>query len=558
MDNQTIVDYVKQRYEQMNTAGTDWTTMIEDVAKFVAPSKKYIRTWANPSQDVLDGNLYDTTAIQSNDVLAAGSLAYMTPLSEVWFAAMPPTALNEDDDAKTVYAQISEIMREEIGRSNFYLESHEVLLDRGWAGTSAMHCEMRENGDLWFKHLDAGHFYIAEDNYGIVDTVAQCVKMSARQAVMQFGIDHVSEKVKKVVTENDGKKLDEMRDYIHLTFPRPDSWRKKNDNGESLQDAENKPIADIYIDKDDKILCKNGGFEEMPIFVTRFEKMRGEVYGISPAMKCLPTIRELNFLSANLAAQGEKAVFPPMIVYDNMEGSLDVSAKGINVVDSNRPDTYPRELQTFSQYNVGVELQKSMKEIVKAAFYVDMFQTFTDSTKRMATFEAMQLADEKLVLFHPSEARYYTEFIGPMLQRIFALLLRAKKFPPFPPSVISYAQSMGSANAIIPQIVYQSKIALAVQAVRMKSTYQLLQLLPTVSAMDQGVTSNFDFDKMTRGMARTLNVPTEYIRDERTVKQMRDAQAQQAQAQQILASAQQGAAAAKDAASAGLLGRQEG
>ena len=91
---------------------------------------------------------------------------------------------------------------------------------------------------------------------------------------------------------------------------------------------------------------------------------------------------------------------------------------------------------------------------------------------------------------------------------------------------------MGSANAILPQITYQSKIALAVQAVQMKSTYQLLQLLPTVSAMDQGVTSNFDFDKMTRGMARTLNVPTEYIRDERTVKQMRDEQAQQAQAQQ--------------------------
>lgn len=557
MEDKVLVDYVRQRYDQMSNTATEWTTMLENVARFVAPAKQYIRSWSSPSEDVIDGNLYDTTAIQSNDVLAAGSLAYMTPISEVWFGLDAPTALKEDDDAKTWYQKCAEIMREEIGRSNFYLESHEVLLDRGWAGTSAMHCEMRDTGELWFKHLDAGHFLIAEDNYGFVDTVAQCVKLSARQAVMQFGVDHVSEKVRKIIDENDGKKLDETRDYIHLTFPRPDAWRKRNEKGETLQDAENKPIADIFIDKDDKTLCKNGGFEEMPIFVTRFEKMRGEVYGISPAMKCLPTIRELNYLSANLAAQGEKAVFPPMIVYDNMEGSLDVSAKGINIVDSNRPDTYPRELQTFSQYNVGVDLQKRMQDVVKAAFYVDMFQTFTDSTKRMATFEAMQLADEKLVLFHPSEARYYTEFISPMHRRVFALLLRAKKFPPTPESVLMYAQQMG-ANSVEPQITYQSKIALAVQAVQMKSSYQLIQLLPSVAAMNSEVSDNFDFDKMTRGMGRTLNVPAEYFRSEEDIKTRRDSRAQQTQEQNAMAMAQQGAATAKDAASAGLLGRQEG
>ena len=40
MEDKVIVDYVKQRYEQMNTAGTDWTTMIEDVAKFVAGGRR--------------------------------------------------------------------------------------------------------------------------------------------------------------------------------------------------------------------------------------------------------------------------------------------------------------------------------------------------------------------------------------------------------------------------------------------------------------------------------------------------------------------------------------
>ena len=82
--------------------------------------------------------------------------------------------------------------------------------------------------------------------------------------------------------------------------------------------------------------------------------------------------------------------------------------------------------------------------------------------------------------------------------------------------------------------------------------------MPTVSALDPDVPVNFDFDKVVRGMGRTLNLPTEYIRSEADVKEIRAARQEQQQIQNELAMAQQGAAAAKDAASAGLLGRQEG
>lgn len=557
MEDQSIVSFVVTRYENMAKDAQTWQSIVEDVAKYCAPSKQNIRTWSSPSQQEIDGNLYDTTAIQANNTLAAGSLAYMTPISEVWFSTIPPKELSGDDEVVSWYARCSEVMRQELSRSNFYLESHEVLLDRGWAGTSAMHCEMRDNGALWFKHFEAGRFFIAEDDYGLVDTVCRVIKLSNRQAVMHFGIDHVSETTRKAVTENKGEAMDDMRDYIHMVFPRPDEWRLKNEKGEVLKDAGNKPVAEVYVDKDAKILCRNGGYEEMPIFVTRWEKMRGEVYGVSPAMKCLPTIRELNYLQAVLAAQGEKAVFPPMLIPDSLEGMIDMSPRGITVYDSNRPDAIPRELSTFSQYMVGTDQVDRKQQEIRDTFFVDMFQTFMDSTKRMATFEAMQLADEKLVLFHPSAARYYSEFIGPILERVFALLLRAKKFPDLPDSLLAYADAMGASSVLTPP-EYTSRIAQALQAVRMKSSWQLLQILPTLAAFDQGVGMNFDFNKMARGFSRTLNVPEEYLREDKQVKQLKQQQQQQIEAERQLKLAAMGAGAAKDAADAGLLARSEG
>jgi hypothetical protein len=276
--------------------------------------------------------------------------------------------------------------------------------------------------------------------------------------------------------------------------------------------------------------------------------MRGERYGISPAMKCMPTIRETNFLSACLSAGIEKAVFPPTAVYDNMEESPDFSPNGLVVLDSNRPDLIPKSLYAGGQVQWGADLLASKQESIRATFFNDMFQVFTDSTKRMATFEAMQLADEKLVLFHPAQARYYGEFIDPLLRRVFALLLRAKRFPEPPAVVFQFAEN----NNVEPQMAYQSKISLAVQAMQTRSSFQVLNMLAAIAPYDATVVDQFDFVDMARKAARSFNLADSSIRTPEEAQTVADARMQAMQQQNALAMASEVASAAKDAKAAGL------
>ena len=166
----------------------------------------------------------------------------------------------------------------------------------------------------------------------------------------------------------------------------------------------------------------------------------------------------------------------------------------------------------------------------------------------MATFEAMQLADEKLVLFHPAQARYYGEFIDPLLRRVFALLLRAGKLPQPPKSVYEFAQ----ANNVEPQIAYQSKISLAVQAVQTRSSFQVLNMVQAMAPIDPTVVDQFDFVDMARNGARSFNLANSSIRTPEEASQIAQARTQAKQQQNAMELATQAAGAAKDAKAAGL------
>lgn len=553
-----VRDYARTRWQTMETAAVNWRRMVRNAAMFVAPSDSQIMRWATPNERIIDGNLYDVTAIQANNVLAAGQLAYLTPINEVWFNYSPRGVMDGDEDAVKWYATCSQIAREVLAQSNFYQTVHEVFLARGWAGTAAMLCEMNEDNRLWFKYLDPGWFYISENARDVVDCVSREIVLTHREALQLFGEENLPQVAKEAVKQNKPTSLDNKLDYVQLIFKRPDEWRSKSEKGEYADDGANKPYADVYFCKDSGEVCRDGGYDEFPVFVTRWKRMRGEEYGISPAMEVLPEIRELNYARANSAMIAELAAKGRYLVPDNLDGQVDWSPGGQTVFDSNRPDSKPVNWGPSGNQAMSLlEEIRDMRAVVNAAFLTDKFQVFTDSTKRMTAYESMQLADEKLSLFHPAFASFIDEFLNPLHARIFSLLLRKGLFPPPPASVMQFARKLGDPNLVLPRIVYLSKIALAVQAVTMKGSYQLLQLVPTLNGFDPRVSLQFDFVKMARGFSRVLNVPEGYIRAPEEVAKLQKEQEAMQQQQQLIAMAQQGAAAAKDAAQAGLFTNQQ-
>lgn len=557
MDTEGIARFVISKWTAMSADAQPAFNRFREVLTYLYPAEAYIDRVAGSSPQDDAGDLYDVTAVEANDVLAAGSLAYLTPINEAWFSLEAPEGFpKEDDEGRRWYRECGEVMMRKISASNFYTVIHEIHKHRGAVGIGTIFAKMRGT-DFWFKRFKPGTYCISKNEFDEVDTFAERIQLTHTQAKGLFGESNLSEKTRNRLASDDGKNADEKGWYVHLIFPRPDSWRGRDSTGEFASTGESKEFADIYVEEDTKHVCWNSGFDTMPVHVSYWEDDMNDAYGCGPGVKALPVIRSLNRNSAAMDATAELAVDPPLNVPTNSRVP-NMSPGAVNRYDENRPDAKIEPLFIPTQYQLGLDQVESKKRQIKAMFYTDHFTAFSDSTKRMQTFEAMQLADEKLALFHSSMARFCTFLERLITRRLFPLLLTTKPrmLPAIPPSVVSWAQSQNRGpEALFPSVAYQSKISMAVRAVRMKGSMSVLQLLPAIQPYDPACAQRINMDEVVKDACLTFGMPSNQIRTDADVKAIRDKMAKAEQEQAQMAMAQQGAATAKDAAQAGLLGR---
>lgn len=547
MADDALARDVIARNEQLKTERSIWDGVWQDLANFIQPRKNQITSKSSPDSSK-NADLFDTTAVDSNMVLGAGQLQYITPAAERWFAYDFPESLKAHNNgvvparAAKWYADCTDIAMREIGRSNFYTEVHETYLDRGGMGTACLYGQEGKRTTLNFCSHPVGSYSIAEDEEGFVDTVFREFKLTVRQAVQRFGIDAMGEKISKAYKDEKSARLDEKFTFIHAVYPREDDKRDY-----TRQDGKNKPIASVYVCWDDKKTVRVSGYNEMPYFVTRYLTWGDEVYGYCPSIDILPTIRQVNFIERQMDVLAEKTAFPPVLIPSSLDGTVDLRAGGTTVFDENMPLTgQPREWATLGRYDVGKDRVESKQKAIRKAYHNDLFQMFAEAARQMTAYEAMQRVSEKLVMFSPTFTRLTGELLNPLLQRIFGILLRAGVFTPPPPEVFIQNGAGGSALAA-PQVVYTSKVALAIKALQNRSLIEFMQVIGPLVQIRPEVMDNMDTDRVFLDVMANYSMPTTWTIDSEVVDQMRAARAKAQAAQQQIANAQTMAKAGADA-----------
>jgi hypothetical protein len=535
------------RHDQLKGERSTWDNVWQELANFIQPRKNQITQKSTPDSSK-NVDLFDTTAVDANMVLGAGQLQYITPAGERWFGYDYPESLKSKDGgvvpgrAAKWFADCTEIAMREVARSNFYTEVHEAYLDRGGMGTACLYAQEGKRTALNFCSHPVGTYSIAEDEEGYVDTVYREFKLTVRQAVQRFGLESMGAKVKAAYNDSKSARLDEKFTFIHAVYPRQDDKRDFR-----KQDGANKPIASVYVCLDDKVTVRNAGYDEMPYFVTRYLTWGEEVYGYCPSIDILPTIRQVNFIERQMDALAEKAAFPPVLVPSSLDGTIDLRAGGTTVFDENLPASgQPREWATLGRYDVGKDRVEMKQNAIRKAYHNDLFQMFAQADRQMTAYEAMQRVAEKLVMFSPTFARLTTELLNPLLQRIFGILLRAGYFPPPPPEV--YVDDGSGRQALAaPQVVYTSKVALAIKALENRSLIEFMQVIGPLIQLRPETMDNLDADKVFTDVMRNYSMPTTWTIDAEVVDQVRAARAQAQAAQQQIANTQAMAKASADA-----------
>lgn len=542
-----LAEDIVSRHNALKAERASWDTEWQQIADYVMPRKSQITTRKTEGVEGFTDDLFDMTVIRANMTLAAGQLNYVTPATERWFAFECPEELREraGEAGARWFQQCTEVAFRELARSNFYLEIHELYLDRGGFGTSIIYAEEGKRNTLNFQNWEVGTYSIAEDSEGIVDTVFRSFELSCRQAVQRFGIANVGECIQKCFAEAKTKatNLDQKFEFIQAIYPREDSKRQPG-----KVDGPNKPVASVYVALKDKVCVRISGFDEQPAAVSRFLKWGKAPYGYSPSFEALPTVRQVNFIEKQMDALAELAAFPRVLIPDGLEGDVDLRAGGITVYDPNNAagQALPKEWATEGRYDIGLQRVEAKQRQIEEAFHVSLFRMFAEKNKQMTAREVIERVQEKLVQFSPTFARMTAELLNPLLERIFGLCFRAGKFPDPPDEVL--IPTMEGVSLPLPQVSYTSKIALAIKAIENQSFMQFVEIIAPLVQVDPGVLDALNTDKAVKGLARNLSLPTDWMRTDEEIAAIRqqraDAQAAQAEAEQ----AKLIAGAAKDVA----------
>jgi len=490
---------ILRKHAEMVAARATWESLWEEIAKFVMPRKAGVFS-ASSQPDMADETaLFDATAVRANMILANGQLAWMTPMESRWFSMDPPKEMESEDSIEQWFKRCTEVVQAELSRSNFYTEIHELYLDRGCYGTAAILVEAGRNSALNFTKLDVG-------------------TMTARQAALKFGEEKLPEAMKvELQKETSHRKFT----CVHMIYP-----RGPGEIQQGKRDGANKPYASVYVDKASKEVLASTGYDEQPFFVTRYLKWKNcEVYGYSPSWMALPEAKQLNFLEKQLDSLAELAAFPRILIPAGFDGDIDLRAGGVTYFDPNNPSATPKEWNTTGRYDIGIARAEWKRNAINEAFHVDLFKMFAQLEKQMTAREVAERSAEKLIQFSPTFSRMTTELFNPLLRRVFAILARQGKFPP-PPQELAMSGFIPE-----PDVSYNSRIALAVKQLENMAFIRSSEMLLPYANIKPEMLDNFDFDEITRDMARNDGLPARWLMDEEMVAQMRADRAQAAQAQ---------------------------
>lgn len=518
----SITDKSIARFDRLKGERGNWEHHWQEIADFVYPRRADFVTRRAEGEKRLN-RVFDTSAIQANELLASGLMGMMVNPASKWFAlAINDPEIKDDHEVKEWLSKAADIMFAEMNKpeAGFNTGMHETFLEFGSFGTASIFItEGKDKDGVFYQSRPLSELVVAEGDQGTIDTVFRRFQWTVKQIVEKWGEESVSPEVLKLWT--DGKQ-DQKRWVTHEISPRT----KRNRDGKLATDM---PWMSLYTENATKHKLEESGFEEWPIPTGRFYKAPMEAYGRSPAMTALPDVKMVNEIMKTTIKAAQKSVDPPLLIPDDgFLNPLRTVPGGINVFDSSvGSDGLIGQLPSANP-GIGLDFVSRLQEQIRSIFFVDQLQ-FAGGPQMTAT-EVLQRTEEKLRLMGPILGRVQTELLGPIIDRTFAILARQGKFPDAPE--ILQGQPI--------EINYVSPIAQAQRQQEANGFLRAQEVLGGLVGFNPGLLDNLDQDKIVRDFVELFGVSPEKLRDPEEVGVIRSQRQQIESQQQTIEALKQG------------------
>lgn len=467
-----------RQHEELCSVKDTWNSQWQDVVDYVLPKRQAFTGDRSNGQPVTD-KIFDSTAPWALDQLAAGLHSYLTSPTQRWFRLRltdyAEEEMEEDEDNERWLEIVTNTMYTVFNsqKTNFAPQAHELYQDLGGFGTSVFYVEEDyENAPVRFSTYHLSECAFTENAYGVVNHLSRKFKLTALQAYKRFG-----DKMPSKYVEMAEKKPYEKIDFLHVVRPRED-WDPKVHGPRGMR------FASWWVLCEAKTIIRESGYHEFPFMVPRWSKLTGETYGRGPAMLAMPDIKMVNAMAKTVLVAAQKIVDPPLMLPD--EGFLlpiKTSPGGLNFYNSTLgPDQRIFPLETKGRVDIGQQLIDSRRQHITRSFYLDWMQL--NEGPQMTATEVVQRTEERMRLMAPAISRLQSEFLDPLIERVYAICLRKGLFPRPPDSI--QGQNL--------RVEYVSPVAKAQRMTQVVGFQRLLESLGQIAQAKPEVFDRIDAD----------------------------------------------------------------
>lgn len=460
--------------------------------------------------------ILDSTGTDSGRILSSSLMGGLTPANSRWFAL---DVGNESDEERQWLDAAADTVWENIHASNFDAAGFEAMMDAVAAGWFCLFIDVdrKKGGGYSFELWPLSECYVTSTRQdGLIDTVYRKYTLTAVQAAEVFGLDNLSEKARKKVTDQPDAKLE----FVRCIEPRKDYKA-----GARL--SKNMPFASVDVECDGKHVVREQGFEEFPCAVPRWSMIPGTNYATGPAFDALPDMLELNELLRLEKAAADLAISGMWIAEDDgvlNPRTVKVGPRKIivaNSVDSMKP------LNSGAQFDVSFTIKAQLQAQIRKVFMADQLQP-QDGPQMTATEVHVRVGMIRQLL-GPVYGRFQSEYLQPLVERCFGLAFRAGILGR-PPETLQNREF---------HVRFISPLARAQRLEDVSAMDRLEQGILTKAQAKPELMDVYDWDEAEQLRAQYLGVPGKLMRTDDDLKAVREARVQQQQAEH--AQAQQAA-----------------
>jgi hypothetical protein len=469
-------------YRRAKEARASWETLWRDCLAYALPHRAEGLGPSLPGRAFDD--LFDGTAPDAVQQLAASLMAELTPPWSRWFALVPGAAMTEPERAAAAptLEAATRVLQAHLDRSNYAVELHQCFLDLVVLGTATLLFEeapLGESSAFRFAGLPQAQIVLERDASGELRRHFRASRVDGATLRARFAAANLP---REALVDESGAGSGPSFELIEAVYPQGAAYG----------------YAAFLADRPDQAPLAAGTFEDSPFLSFRWSRSPGELYGRSPIMTALPDIRtankvvELVLKNASIAVTGiwqadDDGVLNPANIR-LVPGTIIPKAVGSSGLTP---------LQAPGRFDVSELVLDDLRRRIRHTLLVDRLGPVEGG--RMTATEALLRSKEVARLLSATYGRLQAELLRPLISRALGILRRRGEIPDI------------RLDGRRTDLRLQSPLARAQGREDVENT---LLWLEAVGAMGERAAATVDPVAAARWLGETLGVPAELIRDD--------------------------------------------